>query len=140
MSNLPINFVTVHCSATPGSRDIGAKEIDRMHRQRGFLRIGYHYVIRRDGTVETGRPEDMVGAHVEGHNTHNLGVCLVGGTDEKLKPENNYTDAQFDALRKLLFTLLKKYPNAKVLGHRDWPGVAKACPCFDVKQWLNTPV
>ena len=69
----PLKYLVVHCSATPASRDIGAKEIDLMHRQKGWRCIGYHYVIRRDGRVEAGRPENEPGAHVEGHNGHSLG-------------------------------------------------------------------
>lgn len=107
-----------------------------MHRLRGFLKIGYHYVIKRDGTVEQGRKETEVGAHVEGHNKGNLGICLAGGLNEKTgAPENNYTQQQFDSLFKLLTELKGRYPSAKVLGHRDWPNVAKACPCFDAGKW-----
>lgn len=136
MPHFPITHITVHCSATKAKMNIGAKEIDRMHKERSFSGIGYHYVIRRDGTVEKGRPDNQVGAHVGGHNTANLGVCLVGGIAENMAPENNFTDAQFTALRKLLGELKTRHPNAKILGHRDWPGVAKACPCFDVRSWL----
>lgn len=130
-----IDHLVVHCSATPPTADIGRKEIDRWHRERGWLMIGYHFVIRRDGTVETGRLVERVGAHVEGHNKHSIGICLVGGIDAKGKPENNFTHEQFKALRELLFGLLSYCPEATVLGHRDFPGVAKACPSFDVGGW-----
>lgn len=134
-NNFPITHLTVHCAATPPDMDIGAKEIDRMHRMRNFLCIGYHFVIRRNGVLETGRTVDKVGAHVEGHNKGNLGICLVGGVDKKNNPENNFTPEQFTTLRKLLADLLKDYPKAEILGHRDWPDVHKACPCFDVRDW-----
>lgn len=132
-----IKQLILHCAATPPSADIGRKEIDRWHRQRGFLCIGYHYVIRRDGSIEEGRPEDTAGAHAEGHNRYSIGVCLVGGVAADAKtPEDNFTDAQWAALRGLLAGLRSRYPTAEILGHRDLPKVAKACPSFDVKAWL----
>lgn len=133
----PINALVVHCSATGPAADVGAVDIDRWHKQRGFRRIGYHYVIRRDGTVEKGRPDTEVGAHAEGYNKASIGICLVGGVDasKRMNPQDNFTPAQKDALRTLLYQLRALYPDATVLGHRDIPGVAKACPSFDVKAW-----
>jgi N-acetyl-anhydromuramyl-L-alanine amidase AmpD len=87
--------------------------------------------------VETGRATTEVGAHVSGHNAGNLGICLVGGLDEAGKPEDNFTPEQFGALIDLLEELLQQFPDAQVLGHRDWPNVKKACPCFDVKHFLE---
>lgn len=130
-----VKYLVVHCSATPADRDIGVKELDRMHRERGFVCIGYHKVIRRDGTVEDGRPLTQRGAHVEDWNHCSIGICLVGGVDSKLKPEANFTEAQFESLRKLLLDL--PFPDAVIQGHRDFPNVSKACPSFDVKHWLR---
>lgn len=134
------DFIAVHCAATRPSQDIGAAEIDRWHRQRGFKCIGYHYVIRRDGTVEEGRPVEQIGAHVENWNSVSVGVCLVGGVSEKdvNVVENNFTAKQFVTLEKLLTDLKAKYPKAVIQGHRDFPHVAKACPSYDVKAWLKT--
>lgn len=133
---ISFKHITVHCSATRPSQDWGAKEIDRIHRmENGWLRIGYHFVIRRDGTVENGRPLTMQGAHVGGYNKDNLGICLIGGIDTSGKPEDNFTPAQKNALRGLIERLLKDYPRAEIKGHRDWPGVRKACPSFEVKDW-----
>ena len=132
-----VRFIAVHCSATPAKMDIGAAEIRRWHRAKGWLDIGYHFVIRRDGTVETGRNITTPGAHVEGWNHCSVGVCLVGGVDEKGNPENNFTEAQFRSLYHQLQLLQAKFPNAAVQGHRDFPKVAKACPSFDVREWLK---
>jgi hypothetical protein len=82
--------VILHCSASPDKGDnIGAKEIDRMHREeRGFRMIGYHRVVRRTGAIELGRKDNVQGAHVEGHNADCLGVCWVGSydpTEEQIK-------------------------------------------------------
>lgn len=146
-----IKKLVVHCSATPATSDIGRREIDRWHRARGFLRIGYHYVIRRDGSVEEGRPEADPGAHVEGHNKDSIGICMVGGVaaDGK-KGEDNFTPAQYTSLHAVLRGLHGRYPQAAVMGHRDlspdrngdgritrneW---MKECPSFDVGEWLKT--
>ena len=135
-----VKFIAIHCSASNVKMDVGAAEIDRWHRVRGFIKIGYHYVIRRDGTLETGRPTTEIGAHVEGFNSQSIGVCLVGGVDgsKLMKPENNFTPAQFANLAALLAGLKKLYPDAVIQGHRDFPNVAKACPSFDVGDWLKT--
>lgn len=132
-----INLLVIHCADTKPSMDIGAKEIDRWHRARGWLKIGYHYVIRRDGTLETGRNEDEVGAHVEGFNTHSIGICMVGGMTEDGKgAENNFTDQQWGCLHSLLESLRDKYPQAEIKGHYQLnPG--KQCPVFDVPKYLK---
>ena len=131
------DFIIVHCAATSPSMDIGAKEIDRWHRQKGWLGIGYHFVIRRDGTVETGRPITQAGAHATNYNNKSVGVCLVGGVKEDKKtPEANFTPAQYVSLIELLKKLRKDYPDAKIIGHNEV--AQKACPSFDVQKWLKT--
>ena len=131
------NFIVVHCAATSPSMDIGAKEIDRWHRQRGWLGIGYHFVIRRNGTVEEGRHIDKAGAHAVNYNNKSVGVCLVGGVKEDKKtPEANFTNEQYKALVALLKRLKEKYPSAKIIGHNEI--AAKACPSFNVQSWLKT--
>lgn len=128
--------IVVHCSASRPSAKVDAAEIARWHRDRGFLKIGYHYVINRSGLVEPGRALDQVGAHAAGYNSVSVGVCLVGGLNDKTgAPENNFTEAQFDSLKTTLRALTEKFSNAKVLGHRDLPNVHKDCPCFDVASW-----
>ena len=148
-------YIVVHCSATPPSSDIGADEIDDMHERRGFnngdgIHIGYAQVICRDGTIEFGRHYDEPGEHVKGKNYQSVGICLVGGVDENGNPENNYTDAQLDALHETLHFLKRAYTGAEILGHRDLSpdlngdGIVqrnewlKECPCFDVRLWLKT--
>ena len=132
----PIREIIIHCAATPPNMDIGATEIDRWHRQRGFKGIGYHFVIRRSGVLEQGRPLERIGAHAKGHNRYSIGICWVGGLDKNGKPADNRTDAQRTTLETLVKALHSIYPYARILGHRDLPGVNKACPCFDVDRWL----
>jgi N-acetylmuramoyl-L-alanine amidase len=134
-----VEFLVVHCAATPASMDIGVKEIDLWHRQRGFFSIGYHHVIRRNGTVEDGRPLDTPGAHVQRYNEKSLGVCLVGGVDiggKEGKPECNFTPEQIYMLRIVLDEWKQKWPDAKIVGHRDLDS-GKACPSFNVKKWIE---
>lgn len=144
-----VNYIVIHCSATKPNQDIGAAEIDKMHKARGFSSIGYHYVITLNGVIEKGRPEETVGAHVKGYNSQSIGVCYVGGLDENGKAKDTRNEDQFKALSALVKDLSKRYPNAKVLGHRDLSpdtngnGVIerhewlKECPCFDVSKHLH---
>ena len=145
------SHIVVHCSATRPSQNYGAVDIDRMHRAEGYLCIGYHVVIKRDGTVEYGRPIEAIGAHAKdgGFNNFAVGVCLVGGVAEKpwSKPGNkwngsnaecNFTPEQFKALTEVIDAIQARYGALKIVGHRDIKGVTKACPSFDVAQWLKT--
>lgn len=134
-----VEYLVVHCAATRPSQDIGVADIRRWHRKRGYFDVGYHFVIRRNGTLETGRPIDRPGAHAKGFNQNSIAICLAGGvTEEDVKiPEDNFTVEQKAILRGLLAKLSALFPQATVLGHRDLPHVAKACPSFDVRQWLQ---
>lgn len=139
---LPMRYIVVHCSATPPSMDIGRKEIDLWHRQRGFNGIGYHAVIRRDGTLERGRDITEQGAHAAGFNAFSLGVCLVGGVKSlpDAEPESNYTPAQMTTLKSVIESWKLVYPDATVIGHHDLPSPharSKACPCFDTLKWVQ---
>jgi hypothetical protein len=132
----PVNKLIIHCAATKPSMDIGVKEIRQWHIDRGFNDIGYHYVIRRDGTVETGRPINLVGAHVAGHNTGSHGICLVGGIDNDMNPAPNFTEAQWDQIARVVRAFKAEYPDATVHGHNEFDS-GKACPSFDVQKWLR---
>ena len=131
--------IIVHCSATKAKSDIGAREIREWHmRDNNWSDIGYHFVIRRDGTLEIGRPISYVGSHAFGHNRQSIGICLVGGVDENLKPESNFTFRQFSCLHQTVNNLIITYPSiTKALGHKDLPGVRKECPCFNVQEFME---
>lgn len=134
------NLLVVHCAATKATMDIGRKEIQMWHVQQGWLAIGYHFVIRRDGTIEEGRPHDVIGSHVKGRNHDSLGICLAGGIDANGKPEDNFTAEQKTSLDALLWRMTSgvdfegAYKDLPVCGHRDLDS-GKACPSFDVKSW-----
>jgi len=135
-----ITHIVIHCSSTPAIMDIGREQIREWHLERGWLDIGYHWVVRRSGVLEMGRDLDgdgyvmeEVGAHVSGHNQHSLSVCWVGG----YAGIDNRTDAQKTTMASLVMLLKEVFPKAKILGHRDFPGVAKLCPSFEVSSWLT---
>jgi len=132
-----INTIILHCAYTFPEMDIGAAEIRRWHVQDNrWNDIGYHYVIRRDGTVETGRPIEVVGAHVAGHNQHSIGICLVGGKAEPGRQNTNFTAEQWVALSDLVKSLLEQFPSATVAGHNNFDR-SKSCPTFDAKAWAE---
>lgn len=147
-----IDSIIIHCSATRAGQDLRAKDIDRMHRQRGFSCIGYNFVVDLDGTVENGRPLTMEGAHCNSrgfsgvsYNKHSIGICYIGGLDASGRPADTRTDEQKVALRNLVAKLCKEYDIIELLGHRDTsPDLdgsgeveprefIKACPCFEVR-------
>ena len=147
-----IDSIVVHCSATRAGQDVRAADIDKWHKERGFAMIGYNYVIDLDGTVETGRPLSMDGAHCntaglsgQSYNKHSIGICYVGGLDENGNPADTRTPEQKLSMTNLVNKLCDEYPITEVIGHRDaspdrnGDGVIshsewiKQCPCFDVK-------
>ena len=130
-------YIVIHCSQTRPSQKIGVKEIDRWHRERGWTMVGYAKVIKRDGTVEQGRSDDAVQAHVKGYNHCSYGLCLVGGAKEEnwQEPENNFTAEQYESLKKTLEELLQKYPDAQIVGHYMLDE-NKTCPNMNVREYL----
>jgi len=140
MSRL-ITHIVIHCADTPAGRSVRPADVDAWHKQRGFQRtaewrkrynpdlhaIGYHYLIDVDGQICTGRHPDEVGAHVQGHNANSIGICMAG--------QGSYTIAQWQSLRLLVQSGLKPAP--VICGHRDFPGVTKTCPGFDVSKWIK---
>lgn len=129
-----IRQIIVHCTATPEGRHVTVADIRRWHKQRGFNDIGYHWVVDLEGKVWPGRAERLMGAHAVGANRHSIGVVYVGGVDARQKPKDTRTPEQKTALRHILIALKARYPGAEILGHRDVPGVRKACPSFDARE------
>ena len=126
-----ITLIVVHCSAVRPDQTSSAAQIDTWHRRDNHwkLGIGYHYVVRRNGEIEPGRPEYMVGAHCLHHNSHSIGVCYEGGLDIRGQPADTRTPEQKAALRQLLEDLHRRYPRALIVGHHDL-NPAKDCPCI----------
>ena len=129
-----ITLIVIHCSAVRPDQTSSAKDIEKWHKDRGFNGIGYHYVVRRNGEIEPGRPESVIGAHChvkgQNHNKHSIGVCYEGGLDIRGQPADTRTPAQKAAMRNLLEEIHERYPRAMIVGHHDlYP--PKDCPCFD---------
>lgn len=129
-------YLTIHCAATPEGRANTAADVSRWDVER-FGQVSYHWVIELDGNKVRTLPDTVKGAHVARANTGNIGVCYIGGMSKDMKaPKDTRTTAQRQALRELVLDYRKRYPNIIVRGHNEWPGVKKACPSFDVSEWL----
>ena len=147
-----INLIVLHVSDTKPSQNFTLNSLAACHKARGFGEyIGYHFYIRRDGTLYYTRPVQLKGCHVKNHNEHSIGICSEGGHREddmviygnfKSSPpsrgskegvrvyEDNRTAEQMIVLHELLTVLHELIPDAKLCGHHDLnPG--KACPCMD---------
>ena len=112
-----VDYLIVHHTAS--TRDMTAAEIHAEHLNLGWLGIGYHFYIRKDGSVWRGRPEDGVGSHCEGYNSVSLGICLSGNFEIE-EP----TLEQLNSLKSLIRELKAKHPKATVHSHSDFNATA----------------
>ena len=131
-----IKYLVVHCTGSPPATTIASIQ-NYWKEVRGWKNPGYHYIIQSDGTIVSLFPEDKVANGVKGYNEHSIHISYIGGVDADNKPFDNRSDAQKISLYNKLVELSEKYPDAIILGHRDFPGVTKRCPSFDVKTWLS---
>lgn len=131
-----VNNIVFHCTATqPGAT---VKSIQKYWREvQGWKSPGYHYIIDANGIITQLADVEQITNGVQGHNKDSVHISYIGGVDKFGMPADTRTAAQLVAMRCLLQAMKGLYPNARVLGHRDFPGVAKACPSFDVKKWLE---
>ena len=136
MSADSIRFLVLHCSATRCNQDYSVEQLRSDHKARGFYDIGYHFYIRKDGTMTQHRMLLEVGAHARPYNRCSIGICYEGGLDEQGKPCNTMTAEQETRLVDLFRNLKILFPKAKIVGHRDLPGTTpKECPCLDAGSW-----
>ena len=136
-----VRYLILHCSATRCNCDYTVKQLMRDHKARGFQTIGYHFYIRKDGTLTQHRRLLEVGAHCRPFNRCSIGICYEGGLNKKGCPADTRTPQQIERMRELLQILHKLFPHAVVRGHRDMPGtVPKGCPCFDVVSFMQEGV
>lgn len=132
-----IKFIVVHCTATPIMATVEAiKHYWKENRKWGDV-PGYHYLIKRDGEIVSLLDESKITYGAHGHNAESVHLSYIGGLDKEGNPSDNRSGSQKEAMFNLIMELMEKYPLAKALGHRDFPDVHKACPCFDVTQWLK---
>ena len=130
-----ITHIVIHCTATPQTATVAS--IQRYWRENLKWRSpGYHRIILANGNVVTLQPDNLPTNGVAGHNANSIHISYIGGVDKSGKPVDNRTAAQIASMIALINEYRAKYPNAVVCGHRDFAGVKKACPSFDVKSWL----
>ncbi len=108
--------IVLHHAAANGS----VQDVHNWHLANGWAGIGYHFYVRKDGSIYRGRPENWIGSHTSGHNSK-IGICAEGNFDVE-----QMGAAQKNAIIELLDYLYEKYGKLKVYGHRDLD--ATACP------------
>ena len=128
-----INYIAIHCTATQPEASIASIQ-NYWKNNLGWKNPGYHYIIDRFGNVVNLLPIELVSNGVQGYNSQTINISYVGGIDKSGKPKDTRTEEQKKTILKLLNELRKKFPNAKIQGHRDFPNVKKACPSFDAKK------
>lgn len=131
-----IKCLILHCSATPEGNEIKTETIRNYHiKGNGWKDIGYHYVIELDGVVKNGRPVEQVGAHTKGHNSNSIGICYVGGVDDKGNPKDTRTKEQKESMFLLVYQLLNLYNLSlgDIYCHNQFAN--KACPSFKIGQF-----
>lgn len=128
----PIKYIAVHCTATPQTTTVESiKQYWKTHL--GWKMPGYHFIIKANGEVVELLPIELVSNGVKGFNSVTINVCYIGGIDANKKPTDNRTPQQKESLKQILKELKNKFKQAVIQGHRDFPKVKKACPCFDAK-------
>ena len=129
-----ITHIVLHCTACPQSATVASVQ-NYWRTQLGWKNPGYHKIIPANGATQRLLPDEQVSNGVGGHNAHSLHVSYIGGVDSKGNPIDNRTPAQLAEMERIVRSWLEQYPEAQVVGHRDFPGVTKACPCFDARTW-----
>ena len=130
-----IKWIILHCADTEAGRDFTVMDIDRWHKRRGWVAVGYHFVITLDGTLQQGRVLEAVGAHCFHYNQESIGICYIGGRRNGAFCDTR-TPAQCATMERCVRHLLQRFPEAVVCGHHDL-NAGKACPCFDVATWAR---
>ena len=98
---------------------------------------GYHRIIQANGSVVSLMDFSRPTNGVSGQNANSIHISYFGGVDISGKPVDNRTPAQRASMLALVKELRVMFPDARILGHRDFPNVKKACPSFDVSKWLK---
>ena len=144
-----LKYLVIHCTATPEGREVSAADIKRWHTSappvgRGWKQVGYTDMIHLDGRVErlVANNEDSnvdpweITNGATGYNSISRHIVYVGGCEAHTqKPKDTRTAAQREALKRYVLEFHRKHPTVKIVGHNELS--AKACPSFDVQQWLK---
>lgn len=130
-----INKIILHCSATQEGKDFDVEDIREWHLQRGFTDVGYHYVIKLDGTIQDGRDIRSIGAHCKGQNYGSISICYVGGLDKEGKGKDTRTNEQKESLLNLIDDLLLAYDLTIDDVYCHYQFAKKLCPCFKIEEF-----
>ena len=148
-----VKYLVLHCTATPEGREVTSGEIRHWHTDpvkkggRGWKQVGYTDMIHLDGKVErlVGNNEDAevdpweVTNGAKGYNTVSRHVVYVGGVSKDGKTaKDTRTEAQLKAMTAYVRDFHERFPQIRIVGHGELPGVKKACPSFDVAAWLRS--
>jgi len=139
-----VSEMVVHWTETYTNKNIGSEEIEEYHKNLGMNQIGYHLIIRRDGSIQRGRPLGEEGEHTVGRNKYTIGVVFVGGlncSSGTLNPENfvsakSLTRSQLNSFDYICSAFYKKIPNGQIVGHKDIDPIEKD-PGFDVISYVE---
>lgn len=127
------DMIVIHHTGNASDDDLSAQEINAAHQTQGWTCIGYHYVIRKSGVIEGGRPHWTIGAHAYGENYHTIGIHLCGNFMLVMP-----TDAQIESVALVLANICTDYAlpidDAHIVGHRDL--MSTACPGNNLYQKL----
>lgn len=132
-----VKLIIIHCVANRCDRPFSVEDLIACGKAK-FGQCSYHYYVRYNGDIIPLLPESVQGVHARHYNHCSLGIVYEGGLDPQGNPADTRTEAQKRSLYELLKNLLRDYPDAKILGHRDLPSVAKVCPCFDASKEYAT--
>jgi len=128
-----IKFIVVHCTATTPETSIKAIQ-NYWKKSLKWSSPGYHWMIKQGGNRVQLIPENMISNGVAGFNHSCINIAYIGGLVGVYSAYDTRTEQQKMSMIILLKELKERYPEAKILGHRDFVGVHKACPCFDAIQ------
>lgn len=128
-----IRYIVVHCTATSPKAKVSAIQ-NYWWRHLGWRNPGYHFIVRADGSVVQLLDISKVSNGVRGYNAESIHISYMGGLAKGGSPLDTRTDEQKQSIERLLKTYKTQFPDAQILGHRDFPGVKKACPSFDAKR------
>ena len=124
-----VKLIVIHCSATRCDRDYSVDNLIATGKAK-FGQPSYHWYVRRNGNLVPILPETVRGAHARGYNRCSLGICYEGGIGRGGQATDTRTPQQKATLYELLKQLHRDYPQARIIGHRELPHVAKSCPGF----------
>jgi len=144
--NRDVTEVVVHWTETPTNKNIGSEEINAIHLEAGLNGIGYHYVIRRDGSLQRGRPVNIQGEHAvnNGHNDRSIGIAFVGGINVPSETDNienflsvrSLTRSQFNTFDHFCRSFYNVFSGGQIVGHQDIDELTSD-PGFDVRAYVK---